>query len=48
MAKGRTSDNRKKKYAAQFDKTKKNKEKHISIMKKLNALWPAKKLKEKK
>lgn len=39
---------RKEKYAKQFDRTKKNKEKHISLMKKLNALWPSKKPKEKK
>ena len=39
---------RKKKYANQFDKTKRNKEKHISILKKLNPFWPSKKPKEKK
>lgn len=48
MSKGKTSDARKKKYAAQFDKTKRNKEKHISILKKLNPFWPSKKPKEKK
>lgn len=48
MSKGKTSENRKKKYAAQFDKTAKNKAKHISILKKLNPFWPNKKPKEKK
>lgn len=48
MSKGKTSDARKKKYAAHFDVTKKNKEKHISIMKRLNPFWPSKKPKEKK
>lgn len=39
---------RKEKYAKQFDRTKKNKEKHISLMKKLNSLWPGKKPKAEK
>ena len=47
MSKGKTSDNRKKKYAAHFDITKKNKEKHIAKMKLLNKFWPNKKQKEK-
>lgn len=41
-------DARKKKYAKQFDRTKANKEKHISILKRLNPFWPNKKKKESK
>lgn len=40
-------DARKKKYAAQFDRTKRNKEKNIAKMKKDNPNYPNKKEKEK-
>ena len=43
MSKGKTSENRKKKYAAQFAKTEANKKKHIAILKKLNPFYPNKK-----
>lgn len=48
MSKGKTSENRKKKYAAGFDRTKKNKERHILKIKLLNPFFPNKKPKEKK
>ena len=43
MSKGKTSENRKKKYAAGFDRTKKNKERHILKMKLLNQNFPLRK-----
>lgn len=39
---------RKEKYTKQFDRTKRNKEKHISLLRRLNPFWPSKKPKEKK
>ena len=47
MAK-KTSENRKKKYTAQFARTEANKKKNILKMKLQNALWPNKKPKEQK
>ena len=40
-------DARKKKYSAQFERTAKNKAKHIEKLKKENPNWPNKKDKEK-
>lgn len=37
------SDARKKKYAAQFDRTARNKQRNIAKMKEANANWPEKK-----
>ncbi len=48
MGTHRKSDSkaRKEKYTKQFDRTKRNKEKHISLLKKLNPFWPKKKEKK--